>query len=91
MEKDDRRVEHGTIIGSLAEFPTKEDAWNEVDRLGIRGFINKDAEPETTVTSVLAEYMNKVHGLEYDLSARSWKAVKGSRRAKTTTPLRSLI
>jgi integrase len=85
VKKDDRRVEHGTIIGLLAEFPTKEDARNEVDRLGIRGFINQDAEPETTVTSVLAEYMNKVHGLEYDLSVRSWKAVKGSRRAKTTT------
>jgi integrase len=29
--------------------------------------------------------MNKVHGLEYDLSVRNWKSVKSSHRAKTTT------
>src|ERR1700741_4838203 len=85
VRKDGRRVENGTIIGSLTEFPTKEDAWKEVDRLSIRAFINKDSAPEVTMTRVLAEYMNKVHGLEYDLSTRSWEAVKGSRRAKTTT------
>jgi integrase len=85
VRKDGRRVENGTIIGSLTEFPTKEDAWKEVDRLSIRAFINKDSAPEVTMTRVLAEYMNKVHGLVYDLSTRSWEAVKGSRRAKTTT------
>ncbi len=85
VRKEDRRVENGTIIGALAEFPTKEDAWKEVDRLGVRAFINKDAGPETTMTRVLAGYMNKVHGLEYDLSVRNWKSVTGSRRAKTTT------
>jgi integrase len=85
VRKDGRRVENGTIIGSLTEFPTKEDAWKEVDRLSIRAFINKDSAPEVTMTRVFAEYMNKVHGLEYDLSTRSWEAVKGSRRAKTTT------
>jgi integrase len=85
VRKDGRRVENGTIIGSLTEFPTKEDAWKEVDRLSIRAFINKDSAPDVTMTRVLAEYMNKVHGLEYDLSTRSWEAVRGSRRAKTTT------
>jgi integrase len=85
VRKDGRRVENGTIIGSLTEFPTKEDAWKEVDRLSIRAFINRDSAPEVSMTRVLAEYMNKVHGLEYDLSTRSWEAVKGSRRAKTTT------
>ena len=40
IEKDGRRVENGTIIGLLTEFPTKKDAWKEVDRLGIRAFIN---------------------------------------------------
>jgi hypothetical protein len=29
--------------------------------------------------------MNKVHGLDYDMSAKDWKPVKDSRRAKTTT------
>jgi integrase len=85
VRKDGRRVENGTIIGSLTEFPTKQDAWNEVDRLGIRGFINRDAGPETTMTTVLTQYLSKVHGLEYDLSVQSWKAFKDSRRAKTTT------
>ena len=40
---------------------------------------------EITMMKVLADYMAKVHGLEYDLSVRDWKSVKGSRRAKTTT------
>ena len=73
------------MIGSLTEFPTKEDARKEVDRLGVRAFINKDASPEIMVTRVLADYMNKVHGLEYDLGLRNWKAIRGSHRAKTTT------
>ncbi|HKV82717.1 MAG TPA: tyrosine-type recombinase/integrase [Candidatus Sulfotelmatobacter sp.] len=85
VRKDGRRVENGTILGSLIEYPTKEDAWKEVDRLGIRAFINKDAGTEVIMTRVLTEYMNKVHGLEYDLSIRSWETVKDSRRAKTTT------
>jgi integrase len=85
VRKEGRRVENGTIIGSLAKFPTKEEARKEVDRLGVRAFINKDAGPEITMTRVLTEYMNKVHGLEYDLSVRNWKSVKSSRRAKTTT------
>lgn len=85
VRKEGRRVEHGTIIGTLLDFQTKEDAWKGVDRLGVRAFINKDAGPESTMTRVLIEYMNKVHGLEYDLSARNWKSVKTSRRAKTTT------
>jgi len=84
IEKDGRRVENGTIVGSLAEFPTKQDARNEADRLGIRAFINKDAPPEITITRVLADYMNKVHGLEYDLAQRNWTAVRDSRKAKTT-------
>ena len=52
VRKDGRRVENGTIIGSLAEFPTKVDARNEADRLGVRAFINKDAGRETTMTKV---------------------------------------
>jgi integrase len=85
IQKDGRRVENGTIIGSLTEFPTKEDARNEADRLGVRAFINKDIGSEITMMKVLADYMDKVHGLEYDLSVREWKSVKVSRRAKTTT------
>jgi integrase len=85
VRKEGRRVEHGTIVGTLLDFQTKEDAWKEVDRLGVRAFINKDAGPDSTMTRVLIEYMNKVHGLEYDLSGRNWKSVKTSRRAKTTT------
>jgi len=85
VRKEGRRVENGTIIGSLTEFPTKEEAWKEVDRLAVRAFINKDNGPEVTMTRVLTEYMHKVHGLDYDLSVRKWKSVKGSRRAKTTT------
>ena len=83
--KDGRRVEHGTIIGSLTDLPTKEEAWKEVDRLSLRAFINRDAGPEVTMTKVLAEFMSKVHGMEYDISERKWKAVKDSRRAKATT------
>ena len=68
-----------------APWPTKVDARNEADRPGVRAFINKDTGSEITMTKVLADYMNKVHGLEYDLSVRGWNSVKGSRRAKTTT------
>jgi len=85
VRKDGRRVENGVTVGSLADFPTKQDAWKEVDRLGVRAFINKDNQTEITMTKVLADYTDKVHGLEYDLSIRDWKSVKGSRRAKTTT------
>lgn len=91
VRKEDRRVENGTIIGALAEFPTKEDAWREVDRLGVRAFINKDAGPETAMTRVLAGYMNKVHGLEYDLSVRNWRSVTGSRRGRLPRTARNLI
>src|ERR1035438_10263491 len=73
-----RRVEHGKIIGSLTDLPTKEEAWKEVDRLSLRAFINRDAGPEVTMTKVLAEFMSKVHGMEYDISERKWKAVKDS-------------
>jgi hypothetical protein len=83
--KNGRRVEHGTIIGSLTDLPTKEEAWKEADRLGLRAFTNRDAGPKVTMTKVLAEHMSKVHGVGYDISERKWKAVKASHRAKTTT------
>lgn len=83
--KDGRRVENGVTIGTLADFPTKTDAWRQVDRLGVRTFINKDNGPEVTLMKVVTAYMNQVHGLEYDISARNWKSLKDSRRAKTTT------
>jgi hypothetical protein len=85
VRKDGRRVENGVTVGSLADFPTKQDAWKEVGRLGVRTFVNKDQGPEITLMKVVSEYMNKVHGLEYDMSARDWKPFKDSSRAKTTT------
>jgi integrase len=85
VRKEGRRVEHGTIIGSLLDFQTREDAWKEVDRIGVRAFLNKDNGSETTLLKVVTEYMKKVHGLDYDLCAKGWKPVKDSRRAKTTT------
>ena len=85
VRKEGRRVEHGTIIGTLLDFQTKEDAWKEVDRIGVRAFLNKDNGSGTTLLKVVTEYMNKVHGLDYDISAKDWKPIKDSRRAKTTT------
>jgi integrase len=85
VAKNGRRVENGVIIGSITDFPTKEYAWKEVDRLHVRALINKDDSPRVTVARIVTEYMHKVHGLEYDMSAKDWKPVKDSRRAKTTT------
>jgi len=46
IQKDGRRVEHSTIIGSLIDFPTKEGAWKEVDRPGIQASIDSGAGPD---------------------------------------------
>jgi hypothetical protein len=43
-----RRVEHNTPIGLVRKFPKDEDAWREVDRLGILIRIN-DAPPTSRI------------------------------------------
>jgi hypothetical protein len=56
---DGTRVEHGTPIGLVRDFPKDRDAWREVDRLGILIRINDDPRPERVRFGFLAEHYLK--------------------------------
>jgi integrase len=56
---DGRRVEHNTPIGLVQKFPKDEDAWREVDRLGILIRINADTTPNRIRFDSLAEHYLK--------------------------------
>ena len=56
---DGRRVEHDAPIGLVQKFPKDEDAWREVDRLGILIRINADTTPSRIRFESLAEHYLK--------------------------------
>jgi len=56
---DGRRVEHTTRIGLVQRFPKDEDAWREVDRLGILIRINDDTASSRIRFNSLAEHYLK--------------------------------
>jgi integrase len=56
---DGRRVEHTTPIGLVRKFSKNEDAWREVDRLGILIRINDDTASRSIGFSSLAEHYLK--------------------------------
>jgi integrase len=59
VSEEGRRVEHTTPIGLVQTFPRGEDAWREVDRLGILIRINDDASSSRVRFSFLAEHYLK--------------------------------
>lgn len=55
-----RRVEHTLPVGLVRDFPKEQDAWKEVDRLGLATRVNSDAPcPGRTRFNVLAEHYLK--------------------------------
>jgi integrase len=54
-----RRVEHNTPIGLVQKFPKDEDAWREVDRLGVLIRINDDTASGRIRFNALAEHYLK--------------------------------
>jgi len=56
---DGRRVEHNTPIGLVRKFPRDEDAWREVDRLGILIRINDAPTSNRIRFDALAEHYLK--------------------------------
>ncbi len=54
-----RRVEHNTPIGLVQKFPKDEDAWREVDRLGILIRINDAPSSSRTRFNSLADHYLK--------------------------------
>ena len=55
-----RRVEHTLPVGLVRDFPKTQDAWREVDRLGLASRVNSDAPcPGRTRFGVLAEHYLK--------------------------------
>jgi integrase len=56
---DGRRVEHTTPIGLVQKFPKDEDAWREIDRLGILIRINDNTSSSRIRFSFLAEHYLK--------------------------------
>jgi hypothetical protein len=56
---DGRRVEHTTPIGLVQKFPKDEDAWREIDRLGILIRINDNNAPSRIRFNSLAEHYLK--------------------------------
>jgi len=56
---DGRRVEHNTPIGLVQKFPKDEDAWREVDRLGILVRINDAPSTSRLRFNALAEHYLK--------------------------------
>jgi len=59
MRAEGRRVEHNTPIGLVQKFPMDEDAWREVDRLGVLIRINDDTAPGRIRFNALAEHYLK--------------------------------
>ena len=57
---DGRRVEHSTPIGLVRDFPKDDDAWREVDRLGLGVRINDASTPIRVSFRFLAEHYLKV-------------------------------
>ena len=62
--EDGRRVENTLPVGLVRDFPKAQDAWREVDRLGLSARINSDAPcPGRTRFNTLAEhYLNADFG-----------------------------
>jgi hypothetical protein len=56
MSAEGRRVEHTTPMGLVQRFPRDEDAWREVDRLGVLIRINDDIASSRIGFSSLAEH-----------------------------------
>lgn len=56
---DGRRVEHNTPIGLVQKFPKDEDAWREIDRLGILIRINDNTTSSRIRFNSLAEHYLK--------------------------------
>jgi len=54
-----RRVEHTTPIGLVQRFPKDEDAWREIDRLGILIRINDNTSLSRVRFNALAEHYLK--------------------------------
>jgi hypothetical protein len=60
MNAEGRRVEKTLSVGLVRDFPKEQDAWREVDRLGLATRINSDAPcPGRTRFDILAEHYLK--------------------------------
>lgn len=57
--EDGRRVEHTLPVGLVRNFPKQQDAWREVDRLGIGVRINETSPPGRVLFRFLAEHYLK--------------------------------
>jgi integrase len=60
MNAEGRRVENTLSVGLVRDFPKEQDAWREVDRLGLATRVNSDAPcPGRTRFDILAEHYLK--------------------------------
>src|SRR5208282_696298 len=55
--KDGRRVENTARVGLVSDFPSESSAQREVDRLGLRAEINKDAVEIVTFGVLALKYL----------------------------------
>ena len=76
---DGRRVEHNTPIGLVQKFPKDEDAWREVDRLGILIRINDAPTSNRIRFDALAEhYLKADFGADAGVTEATTSRVDGT-------------
>jgi hypothetical protein len=79
---DGRRVEHNTPIGLVQKFPKDEDAWREIDRLGILVRINDNTLRAASGLTPLRSIISRPT-LARMLYARSRKTQRASRNTSS--------